>query len=141
MRAFLYRIVITLINIFIPPLSVALLAGVEWDCTLNCILFFLGVLPSHVHGFYISCVYFHRRKKVCLALLDRLLALALLLRLTVGNWRKVSHEIESNIAHFFSGWSVHGVNFGLTTGQKRSMARRSEISNPQYKCASRWRYA
>lgn len=34
------------------------------DCMINCILFLCGVIPSHLHGFYISCTYFHRRKKV-----------------------------------------------------------------------------
>ncbi|KAF1353761.1 hypothetical protein BDV97DRAFT_285830, partial [Delphinella strobiligena] len=52
-----YRIGLTILNVFFPPLSVALLAGLEWDCMLNCILFLCGVLPSHIHGFYISCVY------------------------------------------------------------------------------------
>ena len=65
MRGLLYRGLLTLINIFFPPIAVAMLAGAEWDCMLNCIFFLCGVLPSHVHGFYISCVYFHRRGKVC----------------------------------------------------------------------------
>lgn len=58
------RIGITVINFFFPPLAVALLAGLDWDTTINCVLFLLLVLPSHVHGFYISSVYFHRQKKV-----------------------------------------------------------------------------
>ncbi|KAK0793575.1 hypothetical protein LTR91_010788 [Friedmanniomyces endolithicus] len=64
MRTLAYRASITLINIFFPPLAVAMLCGWEWDCMLNCLLFLLAVIPSHVHGFYISCTYFHRRKKV-----------------------------------------------------------------------------
>ncbi|MCJ1306910.1 hypothetical protein MMC25_000554 [Agyrium rufum] len=58
------RIFLTLINIFFPPLTVCLLAGPSTDCLINCLLFIAGVIPSHVHGFYISCTYFHRRKKV-----------------------------------------------------------------------------
>lgn len=64
MRALIYRVYITLINIFFPPLAVAMLCGWHYDCILNCILFILAVIPSHIHGFYISCTYFHRRGKV-----------------------------------------------------------------------------
>ncbi|TKA78090.1 hypothetical protein B0A55_03279 [Friedmanniomyces simplex] len=64
MRALIYRAWITVINIFFPPLAVAMLCGWQWDCMLNCFLFLLAVIPSHVHGFYISCTYFHRRNKV-----------------------------------------------------------------------------
>ena len=64
MRAFMYRICITIVNIFFPPLAVAMLCGLDHDCMINCFLFLLAVIPSHVHGFYISCTYFHRRKKV-----------------------------------------------------------------------------
>jgi uncharacterized membrane protein YqaE (UPF0057 family) len=60
----MYRVWLTIINIFFPPLAVAMLCGFEYDCLLNCALFLLAVLPSHIHGFYISCTYFHRRKKV-----------------------------------------------------------------------------
>ena len=59
-----YRIFITALNILFPPLAVMLIAGPEYDCLLNCALFLLAVIPSHIHGFYISCVYFHRRHKV-----------------------------------------------------------------------------
>ena len=59
-----YRIVITCINILFPPLAVAIIAGPGYDCLMNCFLFLLAILPSHIHGFYISCVYFHRRSKV-----------------------------------------------------------------------------
>jgi hypothetical protein len=34
------------------------------DCLLNCCFFVLAVIPSHIHGFWISCTYFHRRSKV-----------------------------------------------------------------------------
>ncbi|KAK5121317.1 hypothetical protein LTR85_005483 [Meristemomyces frigidus] len=64
MRALVYRAFLTCINIFFPPLAVAMLCGMEWDCMLNCCFFLLAVIPSHVHGFYISCTYFHRRGKV-----------------------------------------------------------------------------
>ena len=65
MRALAYRIMLTCINIFFPPLAVMMLTGMGWDTMMNCCLFLLAVVPSHVHGFYISCTYFHRRKKVC----------------------------------------------------------------------------
>jgi len=65
MGALTYRIFLTCINIFFPPLAVAMLCGFEWDCMLNCCFFLLAVIPSHIHGFYISCTYFHRRRKVC----------------------------------------------------------------------------
>ncbi|KAH9818120.1 Proteolipid membrane potential modulator [Teratosphaeria destructans] len=64
MRGLCYRIFLTCINIFFPPLAVAMLCGFGWDLTVNCCLFLLAVIPSHVHGFYISCTYFHRRHKV-----------------------------------------------------------------------------
>jgi uncharacterized membrane protein YqaE (UPF0057 family) len=59
-----YRSSITILNIFFPPLAVGLLDGFSTDCLVNSILFVCGVLPSHIHGFYISCVYFSRRHKV-----------------------------------------------------------------------------
>lgn len=58
------RLALTLINIFFPPLAVLLLTGPYTDTLLNCIFFLLGVIPSHIHGFYISCTYFHRKNKV-----------------------------------------------------------------------------
>lgn len=64
MRAIIYRVFLTILNIFFPPLSVLMLTGPETDTLISCCLFLCGVIPSHVHGFYISCTYFHRRKKV-----------------------------------------------------------------------------
>jgi Proteolipid membrane potential modulator len=34
------------------------------DCILNTILFIAGVIPGHIHGFYITCTYFRRKRKV-----------------------------------------------------------------------------
>jgi len=34
------------------------------DCILNAIFFIAGVIPGHIHGFYITCTYFHRKRKV-----------------------------------------------------------------------------
>lgn len=59
-----YRVFITALNILFPPLAVLLIAGPGYDCVMNCLLFLLAILPSHIHGFYISCVYFHRKSKV-----------------------------------------------------------------------------
>lgn len=58
------RIVITILNILFPPLAVALLCGFGFDLLVNCLLFLLAVIPSHVHGFYISFTYFNRKRKV-----------------------------------------------------------------------------
>ncbi|TID26592.1 hypothetical protein E2P81_ATG01064 [Venturia nashicola] len=63
MRNIPYRILITTVNIFFPPVAVMMLTGLGHDTLVNSLLFLAGVLPSHVHGFYISCTYFHRRRK------------------------------------------------------------------------------
>ena len=47
----------------VPPITVCLLTGPEIDTIISCFLFLCGVIPSHIHGFYLSCTYFHRRKK------------------------------------------------------------------------------
>jgi uncharacterized membrane protein YqaE (UPF0057 family) len=47
----------------VPPIAVMMLTGLGHDTLVNSLLFLAGVLPSHVHGFYISCTYFHRRRK------------------------------------------------------------------------------
>ncbi|KUJ16373.1 uncharacterized protein LY89DRAFT_782637 [Mollisia scopiformis] len=60
----LERMMIFLINIFLPPLSVMILAGVGPDCLINTLLFICGVIPAHIHGFYISCTYYSRKRKV-----------------------------------------------------------------------------
>ena len=39
-------------------------AGVGMDTVVNCLFFIAGVIPGHVHGFYITCTYFHRKSKV-----------------------------------------------------------------------------
>jgi uncharacterized membrane protein YqaE (UPF0057 family) len=63
MRNIPYRICISLLNVFFPPLSVLLLTGLGHDTAINSLLFLAGVLPSHVHCFYLSMTYFHRRRK------------------------------------------------------------------------------
>ncbi|KAH6718109.1 hypothetical protein BKA61DRAFT_599038 [Leptodontidium sp. MPI-SDFR-AT-0119] len=62
--AIMERILIFTINIFFPPLSVLLVAGPGTDCLINTLLFIAGVIPGHIHGFYVTCTYFHRRHKV-----------------------------------------------------------------------------
>ncbi|KAK8194701.1 uncharacterized protein BKA78DRAFT_377841 [Phyllosticta capitalensis] len=62
--ALCYRLTITLINIIFPPFAVILLTGFGMDTLINCLLFLAAVLPSHIHGFYISCTYFARRRRV-----------------------------------------------------------------------------
>lgn len=56
MRDLPYRILLMLVNIFFPPLAVMMLTGLGADTALNCLLFLLAVIPSHVHGFYIRFV-------------------------------------------------------------------------------------
>jgi uncharacterized membrane protein YqaE (UPF0057 family) len=46
---------------FVPRM---LVAGPGMDCILNAILFIAGVIPGHIHGFYIIYTYFHRKRKV-----------------------------------------------------------------------------
>jgi uncharacterized membrane protein YqaE (UPF0057 family) len=64
MRDLPYRILLTMVNIFFPPLAVMMLTGLGADTAVNSLLFLCAVIPSHVHGFYISWVYFSRRRKV-----------------------------------------------------------------------------
>ena len=52
-----YRILLTMVNIFFPPLAVMMLTGLGADTALNCLLFLCAVIPSHVHGFYIRFVF------------------------------------------------------------------------------------
>ena len=44
----------------VPPLAVCLITGPQTDTLVSCFLFLCGVIPSHIHGFYLSCTYFHR---------------------------------------------------------------------------------
>jgi len=47
-----------------PPVTVIILTGLSTDALINTILFIAGVIPGHIHGFYISCTYFNRKRKV-----------------------------------------------------------------------------
>lgn len=58
------RLVICVLNVLFPPLAVMMLTGLNEDVIFNCVLFLLAVIPSHVHGFYISLTYFNRKRKV-----------------------------------------------------------------------------
>ena len=58
------RLIICMFNIIFPPFAVMLLTGLNQDVIFNCLLFLLAVIPSHVHGFYISLTYFNRKRKV-----------------------------------------------------------------------------
>jgi uncharacterized membrane protein YqaE (UPF0057 family) len=58
------RLVITLCNIIFPPVAVMLITGTNEDFIFNCVMFILAIIPSHVHGFYISMTYFNRKRKV-----------------------------------------------------------------------------
>ncbi|KAF2215630.1 hypothetical protein CERZMDRAFT_3951, partial [Cercospora zeae-maydis SCOH1-5] len=52
------------LNFFFPPLAVLIMCGAEMTFAVNALLWICAIIPSHVHGFYVSCVYFHRRRKV-----------------------------------------------------------------------------
>lgn len=41
-----------------------LVAGVGMDALINTLWFLCGVIPGHVHGFYVTWTYFSRRRKV-----------------------------------------------------------------------------
>ncbi|KIW19335.1 hypothetical protein PV08_03629 [Exophiala spinifera] len=58
------RLVIAAFNVFFPPLAVLLITGPNEDFIFNCVMFLLAVIPSHIHGFYISLTYFHRKRKI-----------------------------------------------------------------------------
>lgn len=58
------RLVILFFNLLFPPAAVFLLTGFDADFAMNCFLFILAVIPSHIHGMYISFVYFNRKNKV-----------------------------------------------------------------------------
>ncbi len=45
-------------------MAVLLVAGPGMDCILNTLFFIAGVIPGHIHGFYITCTYFRRKRKV-----------------------------------------------------------------------------
>ncbi|KKY23310.1 putative plasma membrane proteolipid 3 [Diplodia seriata] len=62
--AICYRLFITIVNIFFPPLAVIFLTGFGMDTLINALLFLAAIIPSHVHAFYLSCVYFARRRRV-----------------------------------------------------------------------------
>ncbi|KAH6645302.1 hypothetical protein BKA67DRAFT_664401 [Truncatella angustata] len=58
------RLVVLIFNVIFPPAAVFLLTGFGADFAMNCFLFILAVIPSHIHGMYISFVYFRRKNKV-----------------------------------------------------------------------------
>lgn len=41
-----------------------LVAGVGMDALINTLFFLAGVIPGHVHGFYVTWTYFSRKRKV-----------------------------------------------------------------------------
>lgn len=47
-----------------PPLAVMLVAGVGMDALISTLFFLAGVIPGHIHGFYVTWTYFSRKKKV-----------------------------------------------------------------------------
>ena len=45
-------------------MAVMMICGPNEDFIFNCVMFLLAIIPSHVHGFYISVTYFNRKRKV-----------------------------------------------------------------------------
>lgn len=41
-----------------------LVAGVGMDCLINTLFLLAGVIPGHIHGFYVTWTYFSRKRKV-----------------------------------------------------------------------------
>ena len=60
----LSRIFIFILNILLPPLAVLLVTGPGMDFMLNCVFFLLAIIPSHIHGMYVTWTYFSRKRKV-----------------------------------------------------------------------------
>lgn len=60
----LYRICMSILNLFFPPAVVLIIAGPEMDAVVNCALLLLAVIPATIHSFYLQIVFFHRRNKV-----------------------------------------------------------------------------
>lgn len=58
------RVIIMIMNFLFPPIAVMMITGMGMDTLVNSLLFLLAVVPSHVHGFYLSWVYFYRKRKV-----------------------------------------------------------------------------
>jgi uncharacterized membrane protein YqaE (UPF0057 family) len=47
----------------VPPVGVYIVAGCGADLLINIALCFLGVLPAHVHAFYLEYVYYNRKEQ------------------------------------------------------------------------------
>ena len=97
-RGLAYRIGLTIINILFPPVAVLMVCGPNFDFILNCTLLLLAVIPSHIHGFYITWTYFSRKRKVCKtrddATSSKLLTKILGQARSIPRRRQVSHPFE-----------------------------------------------
>lgn len=59
------RATVATCNVLFPPLAVWMLTGEAGeDLLINSCLFLLAVIPSHIHGFYLSWTYFNRKRKI-----------------------------------------------------------------------------
>ncbi|KAK8035620.1 stress response RCI peptide [Apiospora rasikravindrae] len=56
-------VLIILITILFPPVGVYMVAGCGADLFVNICLTILGVIPGHIHAFYLEYVYFDRREQ------------------------------------------------------------------------------
>ena len=59
-----YLLYLHLSTLYAHLTNISQVAGVTMDCVINTLFFIAGVIPGHIHGFYITCTYFHRKKKV-----------------------------------------------------------------------------
>jgi len=85
---------------------------------MNCLLFLLAVIPSHIHGFYISWTYFFRRRKV-------------LLEVALGSRGHKLTSIQAKKGKYPGGpkpfiYSQKVVNGGLSNAEVKELWRRKE---------------
>ncbi|THX87273.1 hypothetical protein D6D05_02193 [Aureobasidium pullulans] len=57
------QLLLLIITIFMPPVGVFFIAGCGADLLINICLTVLGVIPGHVHAFYLEYVYFKREEQ------------------------------------------------------------------------------
>ncbi|KXJ92608.1 hypothetical protein Micbo1qcDRAFT_232348 [Microdochium bolleyi] len=56
-------LIVVLVTILFPPLGVFMVAGCGADLFVNICLTVLGVLPGHLHAFYVEYVYYDRKEQ------------------------------------------------------------------------------
>jgi len=56
-------VLLVIVTFFFPPLGVWIVAGCGADLLINICLTILGVIPGHLHAFYLEWVYYDRREQ------------------------------------------------------------------------------